>query len=118
MRIEVSYKYLENSEFIQNILDNNFKKLDRKLKSYKRTDPIHISVHIEKNPHKDQFFCRSHVYLPTSKVLIADEKGSNSSIAINKSFSAISRQLSKEKQKWQSRRRKEVRHRDEARTQI
>ncbi len=106
MRVDVSFKYLEKSEFIDNVLDSNFRKIERRVKMFKKDDPIHISVHVEKNPHKEQYFCRSHVYLPSSKVLAADEKGTNASLAINKTFSALSKQLDKEKHKWQDRRRK------------
>ncbi len=106
MRVDVSFKYFEKSDYIDNVLENNFKKLKRRIQIFRRDDPIHISVHVEKNPHKEQFFCRSHLYLPTSKVLIADEKAGNSSLAINKAFSALSKQLNKEKYKWQNQRRK------------
>ena len=97
MRIDISFKYLEKSEFIDKVLENNFKKLERRLKLFRRTDPIHISVHIEKNPHKEQYFCRSHIYLPSSKFLSAEEKSSNCALAINKSFSAMVRQIDKVK---------------------
>ncbi|MBN3040420.1 MAG: HPF/RaiA family ribosome-associated protein [Candidatus Omnitrophica bacterium] len=106
MRIDVSFKYLEKSDFITNVLDNNFRKIERRIKIFHRDDPIHISVHLEKNPHKDQFFCRSHLYLPSSKVLVADEKGQNVSLAVNKAFSALTKQLDKEKHKWEKQRRK------------
>ena len=106
MRVDVSFKYLKKSGFINNILENNFKKMKRRIQIFRRDDPIHISVHIEKNPHKDQFFCRSHLYLPTSKVLVADEKATSTPLAINKAFSALSRQLDKEKHKWKSQRRR------------
>ncbi|NQT27970.1 MAG: HPF/RaiA family ribosome-associated protein [Candidatus Omnitrophica bacterium] len=106
MRVEVSFKYLEKSDFMDNILEHNFKKLKRRIQIFRRSDPIHLSVHIEKNPHKDQFFCRSHLYLPISKVLVVDEKARSSSLAINKAFSALSRQLNKEKHKWKSQRRR------------
>jgi len=98
----VSFKYLKKSDFINNVIEHNLKKIERRIKIFRQTDPIHISVHIEKNPHKDQFFCRSHIYLPTSKVLVVDEKARDSSLAINKAFSALSRQLSKEKHKKHS----------------
>ena len=106
MRVDVSFKYLKKSNFLNNVLENNFKKMMRRIQIFWRNDPIHMSVHIEKNPHKDQFFCRSHLYLPTSKVLVADEKAKNSSLAINKAFSAISKQLDKEKHKWKNQRRR------------
>src|SRR4030042_5603554 len=99
MRSDVSFKYMENSEFIKNILDNNFKQLERRIKIFKRDDPIHISVHVEKNPHKEQYFCRAHIYLPSSKVVATDEKGANGSIALNKAFAARLEQLCKEKNK-------------------
>ena len=99
MRVDVSFKYLKKSDFINNVIENNLKKIKRRIQIFRQTDPIHISVHIEKNPHKDQFFCRSHIYLPTSKVLVVDEKARDSSLAINKAFSALSRQLNKEKHK-------------------
>ncbi len=97
MRVDISFKYLENSEFIDKILDNNFKKIERRLKLFRRNDPIHISVHVEKNPHKEQYFSRLHIYLPSSKFLSAEEKSSNCALAINKSFSAIVRQIDKVK---------------------
>lgn len=105
MRIDVSFKYLERSEFIDNILDNDFKKIERRLQIFKEDAPVHISVHVEKNPHKEQYFCRSHVYLPSSKVIVADENGQNVSVAVNKAFSAIAKQLDKEKHKWEKQRR-------------
>ncbi len=106
MRTEVSFKYLEQSEFIDNILDNNLRKIERRIQMFKKNDPIHISVHIEKNPHKEQYFCRSHIYLPSFKVLAVDEKGSNASIAINKTFSALTKQLDKIKHKVEGRKRR------------
>jgi len=106
MRADVSFKYLKKSAFIDNVLEHNFKKMKRRIQIFRRNDPIHISIHIEKNPHKNQFFCRSHLYLPTSKVLVADEKARDSSLAINKAFSALTRQLDKEKHKWKGQRRK------------
>jgi len=97
MRVDVSFKYLENSEFIENVLDGNLRKIQRRIKMFKKDAPVHLSVHIEKNPHKEQYFCRSHIYLPTSKVLAAAEKGDNSSLVINKAFSALTKQLDKTK---------------------
>ncbi len=110
MRVDLSFKYLERSEFIDNILENGLKKIERRVKMFKRDDPIHISVHVEKNPHKEQYFCRSHIYLPSSKVLVADEKGDSVSVAINKAFAALGKQLDREKYKWQNQRR---RHKEE-----
>ncbi len=103
MRVDISFKYLENSEFIQTILDNDLRKIERRLKIFKKDDPVHISVHVEKNPKKEQYFCRSHIYLPSSKVLVADEKGKKAGEAINKAFSALTKQLDKAKYKIERR---------------
>lgn len=94
MRVDVSFKYLERSEFIDNILEKNIKKMERRIKIFRRDDPIHISIHLEKHPHKEQYFCRAHIYLP-ARVLIAAEKSDSVSTAINKTFAAFSKQLDK-----------------------
>ncbi|MCP4651765.1 MAG: hypothetical protein GY858_00030 [Candidatus Omnitrophica bacterium] len=98
MRVDVSFKYLESSKFIDNVLEKNIGKIERRLKIFRQDAPIHVSVHVEKNPHKEQYFCRTQAYLPT-KVLISEENGRNASGAINKAFSAISKQLSKLKER-------------------
>ncbi|MFH1504817.1 MAG: HPF/RaiA family ribosome-associated protein [Candidatus Omnitrophota bacterium] len=104
MKIDISFKYLDRSDYIDTVLGNNFKKIERKVKIFRKNDPVHISVHLEKNPNKEQYFCRSHIYLPSSKVLAAVEKSSDCSIAINKTFAALNRQLGKEKYKLENRR--------------
>lgn len=101
MRVDVSYKYLQRSEFTENVLDKNLQRIERRVKIFRRDDPIHISVHIEKNPHKEQYFCRAHIYLPSSKVLNVDEKSNNFSLAVNKAFLGLCRQLDKLKHKLQ-----------------
>ncbi len=98
MRVDVSFKYLERSEFIDNVLEKNLKKIQRRVKMFKQDTPVHVSVHLEKNPHKEQYFCRTQIYLP-SKVLRVEEKGTNFSIAINKVFLALAKQMDKFKSK-------------------
>ncbi len=99
MKVEISFKYLERSEFIDNVLDNNLKKIKRKLQIFKKDDPIHLSVHIEKNPHKEEYYFRSHIYLPKTKTIVANEKSTSETVVINKGFQALSRQLGKVKTK-------------------
>ncbi|UCG35430.1 MAG: HPF/RaiA family ribosome-associated protein [Candidatus Omnitrophota bacterium] len=100
MRVDVSFKYLERSDFIDNVLDKNIKKIERRIKMFRRDDPVHVSVHMEKNPNREQYFCRTQVYLP-SRVVMANGKGVNSSQVINKSFSALSKQLEKVKHRME-----------------
>jgi ribosomal subunit interface protein len=98
MRVDVSFKYLEKSEIIENVLEKNIARISRRIKMFRRDDPIHISIHVEKNPNKEQYYCRSHIYLP-SKVITAEEKATDASRSINKAFAAITRQLDKLKHK-------------------
>ncbi|MFO8052810.1 MAG: HPF/RaiA family ribosome-associated protein [Candidatus Omnitrophota bacterium] len=99
MKVEISLKYLKKSEFIENVLDSNIEKIKRKLQIFKKDDPVHLSVHIEKNPHKQEYYCRSHVYLPKAKTIVANEKSRTEAAAINKSFRGLNRQLLKVKTK-------------------
>ncbi|MCF7917065.1 MAG: HPF/RaiA family ribosome-associated protein [Candidatus Omnitrophica bacterium] len=99
MKEEISFKYLEKSKFVENVLESNLGKLKRKLQIFKNDDPVHISLHIEKNPHKEEYYCRSHVYLPKAKTIVANEKSRTATAAINKSFRALNRQLTKIKTK-------------------
>lgn len=98
MRTDVSFKYVERSKIVDAVLDKNFKKIERRVKIFRRDAPIHISVHIEKNPHREQYFCSTHIYLP-SKLIKVDEKGLKIETVINKSFAAVSKQLDKIKYK-------------------
>lgn len=110
MRVDVSFKYMERSEFVDNVLDKNLSKVERRIKMFKKDAPVHLSVHLEKNPHREQYFCRTQLYLP-SKVLKAEEREDNLSVAINKAFAAFSKQLDKFKHKMETplRRRKKAR---------
>jgi len=94
MRVDVSYKYMEKSEFIEGVLDKDLGKLERHLLIFRRDDPIHISVHLEKNPHREQYFCRTQVYLP-SRVLRSQAQASKETVAINSAFAALVKQAAK-----------------------
>lgn len=98
MKIDVSFKYLESSEFVEGVLDKYIAKIEKRIKLFKKEQPIHLSVHIEKNPHREQYFCRSHIYL-LSRVLSAQGRSEKLAQAINGNFSALSKQLDKVKYK-------------------
>lgn len=104
MRVDISFKYLERSNIINKALDSNLKRIERRIRMFRRGDSIHISVHVEKNPHKEQYFCRSHIYLPLMKALVVAEKAKEVTLVINKTFSALLKQLEKVKQRRQKRR--------------
>ncbi|MFA5271778.1 MAG: ribosome-associated translation inhibitor RaiA [Candidatus Omnitrophota bacterium] len=98
MRVDVSFKNLENSEFIQNVLDKDLEKIERRVQIFRKEDPIHVAVTLEKSPHREEYTCNAHIYLP-QHVLKAGEKDKRASSAINSTFSALSKQLDKLKYK-------------------
>jgi ribosomal subunit interface protein len=89
---------MEKSELINNILDKDIEKIERRIQMFRDNDSVHLSVHIEKNPHREQYFCRAHLYMP-SRIVKADSCSSKFSKTINQSFAALSRQLGKIKYK-------------------
>lgn len=98
MRVDVSFKNLEKSEFLQNVLDKDLEKIKRRVQIFRKDDPIHVAVTLEKSPHREEYTCSAHIYLP-QHVLRADEKDKRASSAINSTFSALSKQLDKIKYK-------------------
>lgn len=95
MRIDMNYKYMEKSEYLDLVLEKNFKKILRHIKLFKEPESVHTSISLEKNPHREEYFCRVHMYVPNSKVLSAQEKGLKCEVAINKTFMAVLKQLDK-----------------------
>ncbi|MCM8831058.1 MAG: HPF/RaiA family ribosome-associated protein [Candidatus Omnitrophica bacterium] len=98
MKVDVTYKYIQNSKLLEEILDKNISKIDKRLVGLAKYDAIRTSIHIEKNPHRNQYFCRSHIYLP-SKVIKAENSSNDAIKAINLNFSALIRQLDRLKYK-------------------
>ena len=82
MRVDVSCKYMDKSTVVTDIIGKGLKKIERRILIFKKDSPVHVSIHIEKNPRKEEYFCRSQIYLPT-KVLVAQEKADNIDSAIN-----------------------------------
>ena len=55
MRVDVSFKHLPKSPLLETIIDKNIDKVQRRLKIFKSDEAIHLSFHLEKNPHRDQY---------------------------------------------------------------
>jgi len=105
MRVDISFKNLERSNIIDSIIDKHIKKVERRIKLFKTDEAIHLSLHAEKNPHKDDYFCWINMYMPF-KVLKAQSRKKSVSIVINDSFSALIKQLDKFKYKLEKHLRK------------
>lgn len=112
MRVDISFKYLQNNKIFEQVVDKNIKRLKRKLKMFKDDSPIHISGYIEKNPHREEYFAHLKVYLPSAHVLRADVREKDSLSVINKCFDALNRQLEKLKIRLEKHLRKKYRSKD------
>lgn len=108
MRLETSYKNIEKNDVLEDTIDKNMEKVQRRIKLFKRDAPVHLSVHLEKNPHKEQYLCWINMYMPY-KVIKAHRTHANTCKAINDSFSAIVAQLDKFKHKLETHLRKKTR---------
>jgi ribosome-associated translation inhibitor RaiA len=98
MRIDVSFKHLEKSPFLEGVIDKNIARTERRVRLFKSDEAIHLSLHLEKNPHRDEYFCWINMYLPY-KVLKSQVRKNSSTVAINDCFSGILKQLDKFKHK-------------------
>ncbi|MCD6539105.1 MAG: HPF/RaiA family ribosome-associated protein [Candidatus Omnitrophica bacterium] len=96
MRVDVSFKNMEKSEYLEDIISKDVEKIKKRIRMFKSEDPVHLSLHLEKNPHKEQYSVAVNLYLPR-KVLKAEEKYESVVLAINKSFLALIKQLDKHK---------------------
>ncbi|HDN86082.1 MAG: hypothetical protein DRP68_02920 [Candidatus Omnitrophota bacterium] len=105
MRVDVSMKNLERTNTLNEIIDKNIKKVEKRVKLFKKEVPVHLSLHLEKNPHKSQYFAWVNLYLPF-KVLRAESTFSNVSRAIGECFSALIKQIDKFKHKLEKHLRK------------
>ena len=96
MRVDVSFKHMNSSAYLDNIIEKDIEKIKKRVKIFKRDDPIHLSLHIEKNPNKEQYLSWANLYLPR-KVLKAQQNAPEASLGVNKVTSALIRQIDKYK---------------------
>lgn len=101
MRVDVSFKHLDKSPMLENAIEKNLKKIQRRVKIFKSDEAIHLSLHVEKNPHRSEYFAWSNIYMP-SKVLKGHSKNTTATKALNDCFSAMLSQLDKFKHKVES----------------
>jgi len=107
MRVDVSFKHLEKSPLLNNVVDKNLKKIERRVSMFKDDDVVHLSLHLEKNPHRDEYLCWTNIYLP-SKVIKGQSKSATAQHAMNDCFAALTKQLDKFKHRLESGLRKKI----------
>ena len=98
MKIDISFKNLSKSNLIDEILEKNLSKIEKRLKNFDK-DLVHISIHLEKNPNHNEYFCNTCIYLP-SKVIKAQTKELDLIKCIDKNFLNLIRQFDKLKSKY------------------
>jgi len=105
LQIDISFKNFKKSEILSTTIEKDIKKIEKRLKLFKKEVPIHLSLHIEKNPHKEEYFSWVNLYLPF-KVLHAKESAKTSVSSINKVFKALIKQIDKFKHRLEKHLRK------------
>jgi len=95
MRTELSLKHINRTESLAQDILSDAEKVAGRLRHLKE-ESSHLSVHIEKNPHKDQYYCWLNLYLP-SKVIHVRETMSTLSKATTKAFHSMLIQVDKYK---------------------
>ncbi|MCK4810602.1 MAG: HPF/RaiA family ribosome-associated protein [Candidatus Omnitrophica bacterium] len=94
MRVDVSVKHFEKTKVLEQTIEKNLKKIERRIKIFKKEAPVHLSLHLEKNPHREEYFSWANIYLPF-KVLKSSNKNSSLVKGVNETFSALVKQLDK-----------------------
>ena len=97
MRTELTIKNINRTEILEKTVDANADKVVKRLKRLKE-ESSHLSVHIEKNPHKEQYYCWLNLYLP-SKVVHIKETANTLTKSLSKAFNALLIQIDKYKYK-------------------
>lgn len=97
MKVDISFKNLNKSELIDNILDKNLTKIKNRIKNFNE-DSVRLSIHLEKNQNHNEYFCNTCLYIP-KRVLKASTTDFDLIKSIDKNFSILVRHLDKLKSK-------------------
>ena len=96
MRVDVSLKNMTSSDYLDNAISKDVERIQRRTKIFKKGDAIHLSLHLEKNYHREQYFAWANLYMPR-KVFRAQQSAAEASLAVNKVSHALIRQIDKYK---------------------
>jgi len=79
-------------------------KILRMVRNTKYEETIHLNGHIEKNPHKEEYYCWMNLYFPR-KVFHVKQKASDALTALKNSCGKLFFMVKKHKDKYISRKR-------------
>ncbi len=97
MRTEMTLKKVVRNELFDETVAMNEEKVEKRLKRLKE-ESAHLSIHVEKNPHKEEFYCGLNLFLP-SKVIHIQERYHTLEGCVTDSFSRLLIQIDKYKHK-------------------
>jgi len=97
MRLDVTLKNVVGNKLFDETVAMNEEKVAKRLKRLKE-ELAHLSVHVERNPHKEEFYCGLNLFLP-SKVVHIQEKHHTLEGCVTESFSRLLIQIDKYKHK-------------------
>ncbi len=99
MREDFLIKNFPRSPILEEEFNSQKEKIFDFFKKIRNTEALHISCHMEKNPHKEEYFCWINFYLPR-KVLHVKEKGSDALVSLKKAFNTLKNNVRKYKEKY------------------
>ncbi|MFC1514981.1 HPF/RaiA family ribosome-associated protein [Candidatus Omnitrophota bacterium] len=96
MRVDISFKNMKSSDYLDNAISKDVDRIQRRTRIFKKDDAVHLSLHLEKNYHREQYFAWANLYMPR-KVIRVQQQAPEASLAVNKVSHALIRQIDKYK---------------------
>lgn len=97
MKTTLTIRHMKSNKVIQDAFDEHIARLSNRL-SHFNEESIFIHGNLDKNPHKEQYFCSLTVFLP-STTLHSRDSSFDLLMAVNAAFESIMRQAEKFKAK-------------------
>lgn len=98
MKTTFTVTHMQDNDIVRGHFQDRVEKMAKYVKRYK-DDQVYLHATLDKNPHKnDEFHASLSLYLPLA-TLHCREKGEDYATALNEAFLAISRQITRHKDK-------------------
>jgi len=107
MRDDFLIKNFPKNEILLDEFQTQKDKLLRMVRNKKAEEVAHLNGHMEKNPHKEEYYCWLNFYIPR-KVFHVRERGADAFTSLKNASGKLSRMVTKHKDKKVSRKRHRV----------
>ena len=97
MNLTLSYRNVEKSAAIEELVDRHLNKLSKLLKTY-APELVHLHGTFDKNPHKPEYYLSLNLALPSGQIHCTGE-GSSLPVAVRNAFAELRRQFKKHMEK-------------------